>query len=383
MAAGPVRLLWRRSDDDHPRTDTRRRRTSGAGTSRPAGPFPGDRVNDVPAVSRCCSVSRSGAPSSSIPMLRPKSESTLFCDQLARSCARSCMCRACRRASRVSSLGDESPEPDVVTETLDAYFRFLRRTGRMSHRSMEPTSACCGERRGRRPVRRRTGPWHASSRSSPLVRPLVRTLVQVMAEAREDAEGEWDDPDDLRHENLRILRAMGIDRFDVLARTWGTLPDPERAAEEGWSSDYMARLRHVAQAISPSVPMASLTFPSSETAEQLVRACPPGTFAGETLQPAPRDPGSTAGGCGAPPGGRRQGEADVVRCVGGGQLVVPAVRHGCLVAPRETRWRRMVLVTPGDIAAAADRRPVFVHSCRRCRVLHRSKTPSEQGVVGS
>ena len=44
----------------------------------------------------------------------------------------------------------ETPEPEVVSETLDAYFRFLRSTGRMSRRSADPKELTREARRNAR-----------------------------------------------------------------------------------------------------------------------------------------------------------------------------------------------------------------------------------------
>ena len=163
---------------------------------------------------------------------------------------------------------------DTLEETLDAWFRFLRNTGRLGSGSADLAIL---RREARRAART------ATDRAAFLVQDLVGCEV--------DPEEDCLDPDDPRHENIAILRDMGIDRFDVLARTWGTLPDPERAAELGWSSGYMARLRCVAAAISPSVELADMLFPSIGTAEVIVRSCPPGTFAGSAREPAPSDSG--------------------------------------------------------------------------------------------
>jgi hypothetical protein len=52
---------------------------------------------------------------------------------------------------RLPSKGPtETPAPDAVTETLDAYFRFLRSTGRMSHRSADPKELTREARRNAR-----------------------------------------------------------------------------------------------------------------------------------------------------------------------------------------------------------------------------------------
>lgn len=160
----------------------------------------------------------------------------------------------------------------ALEETLDAWFRFLRNTGRLRSGSADLKLL---RREARRAAR------SAMDRAVPLVQDLVGTELDP-----EDPS----DPEDPRHENIALLRDMGIDRFDVLARTWGTLPDPEHAAEGGWSSGYMARLRCVAAAISPAVELEDMLFPSLGTAEEIVRSCPPGTFAGAAAQAAPGDP---------------------------------------------------------------------------------------------
>lgn len=197
--------------------------------------------------------------------------------------------RAVWRAGDVSAAVDRAIGADplvfllaseTLEDTLDGWFRFLRNTGRLGVGSADVGVL-------RREARR------AARRAARAAKDTAAALAQDLLDCWEEPEEDWIDDDDPRHENIRVLQGMGISRLDVLVRTWGALPDPERASEEGWTSGYMARLRNVAQAISPSVPLEGLLLPSPEIAEELVRACPPGTFAGAALESAPRGPGRT------------------------------------------------------------------------------------------
>jgi hypothetical protein len=157
----------------------------------------------------------------------------------------------------------------VLEDSLDAWFRFLRNTARL-----DPRSADVGVLR--REARR-------------AARTVADQALETVAELLDDEpEDPWDDPDDPRHENVQALRRIGIDSFDVLARTWGSRPDPELAAEVGWSSKYVARLRHLARAVGPSLELDGLLLPSVAVAEGLIARCPPGTFDGEVSRPGRR-----------------------------------------------------------------------------------------------
>jgi hypothetical protein len=168
---------------------------------------------------------------------------------------------------------------ETVEDTLDAWFRFLRNTGKLGAGSADP-------RRLRREARRAARA--AVDRAFALARQLL--------DEWDEPENPWDDPNDPRYENVRVLRDLGIDRWDVLARSWGSLPDAERAADLGWSSGYMSRLRAVAQAISPAVELEGYLFPSLETAKGIVASCPAGTFDGEVSRPAARAAGRVLSG---------------------------------------------------------------------------------------
>jgi hypothetical protein len=161
----------------------------------------------------------------------------------------------------------------VLEDSLDAWFRFLRNTGKLAAGSADVGVL---RREARRAARAATD--------------KAITLVAELFGSGDEPEDPWDDPDDPRHENVRVLRELGIRSLDVLARSWGSLPDPERAAEIGWSSGYMTRLRHLAQGIGSSVELDGLIFPSVETAEALAACCPPGTFDREVCRPGRRTP---------------------------------------------------------------------------------------------
>jgi hypothetical protein len=162
-------------------------------------------------------------------------------------------------------------EANVLEDSLDGWFRFLRNTGKLG-----ADSADVG-------VLRRE-----ARRAARAARDKATTLVAELFDSGDEPESPWEDPDDPRYENVRVLRDLGIDSFDVLARSWGSLPDPEGAAEIGWSSGYMTRLRHLARGIGSSVELEGLIFPSVAAAQGLKSCCPPGTFDGEVCRPGAR-----------------------------------------------------------------------------------------------
>ena len=136
----------------------------------------------------------------------------------------------------------------VLEDTLDAWFRFLRNTGKLGAGSADVGVLRREARRAARTAKDR-----------------AFELVAELFDSCDEPEEPWDDPDDPRYENIRVLRDLGIESFDVLARSWGSLPDPERAAEVGWASGYMTRLRHLARGIGASLELDGLIFPSVES----------------------------------------------------------------------------------------------------------------------
>ncbi|MGN6578286.1 MAG: hypothetical protein ACTHKG_21635 [Nocardioides sp.] len=159
----------------------------------------------------------------------------------------------------------------VLEDSRDGWFRFLRNTGKLG-----TGSADVG-------VLRRE-----ARRAARAARDTAMTLVAELFASGDEPEEPWDDPDDPRHENVRALRDLGIDNIDVVARSWGRLPDPGRAADLGWASKYVIRLRQLAQGVGSFIELDGLLFPSVAVAQELISCCPPGTFDGAVCRPNAR-----------------------------------------------------------------------------------------------
>ena len=150
-------------------------------------------------------------------------------------------------------------DADVLSETLDSFFRFLRNTGRL----------------------------HSSSADVAVLRKeaarAVRDLVQAFGDVRrlsacpepgddrwdEDRWGEedpddWLDPDDPRHLTRELLRDLGVDGPLAVP-----LPPLETAAAQGLGSRHMARVVELAELARRIGARPDPLYPSPEATKRL------------------------------------------------------------------------------------------------------------------